>query len=110
MVRIGERMTEKRFQVTVSSEYTVTLKEVEDYGTWEFLTISFKTFKDANDCAIALSPMCNRLNAIYENNMELNKLLDSVENIVQTSIHDEKTAFGSMVLKQLADKLGVNYE
>ena len=100
----------KRFQVTVDDYYTVKLKEVGDYGTWAFLTISFKTFKDANDCAIALSPICNRLNAIYEDNMELNKLLDSVENIVKASIQDEKTAFGQMILKQLADKLGVDYD
>lgn len=43
-------------------------------------------------------------------NQKLNKRLDSVENIIQTSIHDEKTAFGRMVLKQLADNLGVKYE
>ncbi|WP_405296401.1 hypothetical protein [Methanobrevibacter sp.] len=100
----------KRFQVTVDDSNTVTLKEVQDYGTWEFITISFKTFKDANDCAIALAPICNRLNAIYEDNIELNKLLDSVENIIKASIHDEKTAFGQMILKQLADNLGVDYE
>lgn len=47
---------------------------------------------------------------LEKENQKLNNRLDSVENIIQTSIHDEKTAFGRMVLKQLADKLGVNYE
>ena len=47
---------------------------------------------------------------LEKKNQELNKLLDSVENIVQAAIHDEKTAFGQMILKQLADKLGVDYE
>ena len=65
---------------------------------------------DLADCYLTCEDVCERLNAIYEDNIELNKLLDSVENIVQTSIQDEKTAFGSMVLKQLADKLGVDYD
>ena len=47
---------------------------------------------------------------LEKENQELNKLLDSVENIVKASIQDEKTAFGQMILKQLADKLGVDYD
>ena len=47
---------------------------------------------------------------LEKENCDLNKRLDMVETIVQDAIQDEKTAFGKMILKQLADKLGVDYD
>lgn len=52
----------------------------------------------------------NKLNGLHRDVVRGRERNSHVESIVKSSIHDEKTAFGRMVLKQLADKLGVDYD
>lgn len=74
---------------------------------WEYFHI-----KDKWTGEILASPedFLNKLNGLHRDVVRGRERNSHVESIVKSSIHDEKTAFGRMVLKQLADKLGVNYD
>ena len=112
--------------IILEDEYFTPLMEIKYYcqdypekgmntayiNHYYYLKTDKKPTKRISELTIQLR-ICNEnysRKQLEKKNQELNKLLDSVENIVQAAIHDEKTAFGQMILKQLADKLGVDYE
>lgn len=60
-------MTEKQFEVTISSNNKVHFTE----NDIDVISIGFNEYSDAVDCKNALLPFCNRLNNLSEENKEL---------------------------------------